>query len=84
MRLRDFTKELDCKYIINSTIGFQPRVVDSTREAAYGCRFDLGTNFWTKELSSSLKLYEPFRVYLEKFLKALVSMLLYTILFSIV
>ena len=48
MRLRDFTKELDCKYIINSTIGFQPRVVDSTREAAYGCRFDLGTNFWTK------------------------------------
>ena len=49
MRLRDFTKELDCSYIINSTIGLQPRVVDSIKEAAYGCRFDLGTNFWTKE-----------------------------------
>ena len=49
MRLRDFTKELNCSYIINSTIGLQPRVVDSIKEAAYGCRFDLGTNFWTKE-----------------------------------
>ena len=66
MRLRDFTKELDCTYIINSTTGLQPRVVDSIKEAAYGCRFDLLTNFWTKErrtlhCSSSLKLYEPFR-----------------------
>ena len=49
MRLRDFTKELNCSYIINSTIGLQPRVVDSIKEVAYGSRFDLGTNFWTKE-----------------------------------